>query len=220
MIQVRGLSRRFADGDGGQLTVLDAVDLDVKAGEFVAITGRSGSGKSTLLNAVGGLDREYQGEVTVAGTRLTGLPDAPLSQFRNQKVGFVFQSFHLVPGLTASSNVALASFFGATAIPDTEARAKAALDRVGLAGKGGRLPHQLSGGERQRVAIARALFNSPKLLLCDEPTGNLDAKTGDEVIALFTGLHQEGLTLLVVTHEERVSKAATRVLALQGGKLL
>jgi putative ABC transport system ATP-binding protein len=219
MISVRGLSRRYADGEGGQLTVLDGVDLEVQKGEFVAVTGRSGSGKSTLLHAVGGLDRAYTGEVTVAGTRLTGLPDDALSRFRNAQVGIIFQAFHLVPGLTAKANVALASFFAPVAQPDVEARAQAALERVGLGSKGERLPPQLSGGERQRVAIARALFNRPALLLCDEPTGNLDAKTGDEVIALFRSLHAEGLTLLVVTHEERVSKAASRVVNLVEGKL-
>jgi putative ABC transport system ATP-binding protein len=216
---VKGLSRRYADGEGGQLTVLDAVDLEVKKGEFVAVTGRSGSGKSTLLHAVGGLDRDYKGEVSVAGTRLTGMNDAALSTFRNAQVGFIFQAFHLVPGLTAAANVALASYFSKDAQPDVEARAKAALERVGLTAKAHRFPAQLSGGEKQRVAIARAIFNRPPLLLCDEPTGNLDARTGDEVISLFASLHQEGLTLLVVTHEERVSKAATRVLALKEGKL-
>jgi putative ABC transport system ATP-binding protein len=155
----------------------------------------------------------------VAGTRLTGLPDDAVSHFRNAQVGFIFQAFHLVPGLTARSNVALASYFAPQAQADVEARAQAALERVGLAGKGDRLPPQLSGGERQRVAIARALFNRPPLLLCDEPTGNLDARTGDEVISLFSSLHQEGLTLLVVTHEDRVSKAASRVLHLAEGRL-
>jgi putative ABC transport system ATP-binding protein len=219
MVSVKGLSRRYADGEGGQLTVLDGVDLEVKRGEFVAVTGRSGSGKSTLLHAIGGLDRTFTGEVSVGGTRVSGMADADLSRFRNAQVGFIFQAFHLVPGLTAASNVALASFFAPTAQPDVDARAKAALERVGLSGKSERFPPQLSGGERQRVAIARALFNRPPLLLCDEPTGNLDSKTGDEVIALFKSLHAEGLTLLVVTHEERVSNAASRVLKLHEGKL-
>ncbi|MBS1151552.1 MAG: putative macrolide transporter ATP-binding protein [Myxococcaceae bacterium] len=220
MIEAKGLRRSYQDGEGHLLTVLDGVDLSVAAGEFVAIMGRSGSGKSTLLHILGGLDADYAGEVTVAGSRLTGLPDAALSKFRNQQVAFVFQSFHLVPGLSAADNVALPAFFGGAASDDeVRAKAQAALERVGLAAKLDRLPAQLSGGERQRVAIARALFTQPKVLFCDEPTGNLDAATGSEVIALFGQLNSEGLTVLAVTHEERVSVAARRVLQLQQGKL-
>ena len=219
MIRARGLRRSFPDGEGGTLAVLGGVDLDLQAGEWVAVTGRSGSGKSTLLHALGGLDRDFEGEATVAGVALRGLDDRALSRFRNEKVGFVFQSFHLVQGLTAAQNVALPAAFAAAPLPDAQARAKEALDRVGLGHKAARMPAQLSGGERQRVAIARALFNRPALLLCDEPTGNLDASTGEAVIGLFQQLHAQGLTLLVVTHEERVSRAAGRVLHLEGGTL-
>jgi len=179
--------------------VLDGADLDVKAGELVAVMGRSGSGKSTLLHILGGLDSSFDGEVTVAGVRLTGLDDAALARFRNTSIGLVFQSFHLISGLDAQSNVALPAFFGA------RGDAKAALERVGLGAKAHRQPSQLSGGERQRVAIARALFSKPKVLFCDEPTGNLDAATGADIIALFKSLNAEGLTVLAVTHEERVS---------------
>ena len=214
MISARGLSRSFSDGEGGTLKVLDGADLDVREGELVAVMGRSGSGKSTLLHILGGLDSSYAGEVTVAGTKLQGLDDRGLSRFRNTTVGFVFQSFHLVPGLDALDNVALPSFFG-----ETKGDARAALERVGLAAKARRQPSQLSGGERQRVAIARALFCRPKVLFCDEPTGNLDATTGAEIIALFKSLNAEGLTVLAVTHEDRVSAAAGRVLRLEGGKL-
>lgn len=214
MISARGLSRAFSDGEGGTLRVLDGVDLDVAQGEFVAVMGRSGSGKSTLLHILGGLDSTYTGEVNVAGVSLRGLDDRALSRFRNTTVGFVFQSFHLVPGLNALDNVALPSFFG-----EGGGDARAALERVGLAAKATRQPSQLSGGERQRVAIARALFCKPKVLFCDEPTGNLDAATGAEIIALFKSLNAEGLTVLAVTHEERVSAAAGRVLRLEGGRL-
>ena len=214
MISARGLSRAFSDGEGGVLRVLDGVDLDVREGELVAVMGRSGSGKSTLLHILGGLDTSYEGQVTVAGVALRGLADRALSRFRNTTVGFVFQSFHLVPGLNALDNVALPSFFGE---PGGDARA--ALERVGLGAKATRQPAQLSGGERQRVAIARALFCRPKVLFCDEPTGNLDASTGAEIIALFKSLNSEGLTILAVTHEERVSAAAGRVLRLEQGKL-
>jgi putative ABC transport system ATP-binding protein len=218
MISARGLSRGFPDGEGGTLRVLDGVDLDIAAGEFVAIMGRSGSGKSTLLHILGGLDSEYAGEVTVAQTRLRGLDDKSRARFRNSSVGFVFQSFHLISGLDALDNVALPSFFGPAA-SDARARAKEALVRVGLEAKVTRQPSQLSGGERQRVAIARALFARPKVLLCDEPTGNLDATTGADIIELFKSLNAEGLTVLAVTHEERVSSAAGRVLRLDRGKL-
>jgi len=214
MISARGITRAFSDGEGGSLRVLDGVDLEVQAGEFVAVMGRSGSGKSTLLHILGGLDSEYGGEVTVAGTALRGLDDRALARFRSSTVAFVFQSFHLVPGLNALDNVALPSFFGAEG-----GDARAALERVGLSAKAGRQPAQLSGGERQRVAIARALFSRPKVLFCDEPTGNLDAATGAEIISLFKSLNAEGLTVLAVTHEERVSDAAGRVLKLDGGKL-
>ena len=214
MISARGLTRAFSDGEGGSLRVLDGVDLDVKSGELVAVMGRSGSGKSTLLHILGGLDSAYAGDVTVAGTKLQGLDDRGLARFRNSTVGFVFQSFHLVPGLNALDNVALPSFFGAEG-----GDARGALERVGLGAKAGRQPSQLSGGERQRVAIARALYTKPKVLFCDEPTGNLDAATGGEIIELFKSLNAEGLTILAVTHEERVSTAAGRVLKLEGGKL-
>ncbi len=220
MIEAKALRRSYQDGEGHTLTVLDGVDLSIAAGEFVAIMGRSGSGKSTLLHILGGLDADYAGEVTVAGNRLTGMTDDALSRFRNQQVAFVFQSFHLVPGLSAADNVALPAFFGGDLSDDAvKSRAHQALERVGLKAKVERLPAQLSGGERQRVAIARALFTKPKVLFCDEPTGNLDGTTGREVIALFSQLNAEGLTVLAVTHEDRVSAAAKRVLHLNEGKL-
>ena len=217
MVRAKGLSKSYPDG-AGKLQVLSGVDLELSEGEWLAVVGRSGSGKSTLLHVLGGLDSDYSGEVEVAGTRLAGLKDRELSAFRNAKVGFVFQSFHLVPGLTAAQNVSLPAFFSSGAEP-SKGRALECLERVGLSAKAERAPSQLSGGERQRVAIARALFGRPKLLLCDEPTGNLDGATGSEIIALFESLHKEGLTLLSVTHEERVSKAASRVLELKEGRL-
>lgn len=218
MISATGIVREYDDGARGQVRVLDGVELKVRAGEFVAVVGRSGSGKSTLLNVLGGLDTGYRGQVSVAGQVITGLPDAALSRFRNRQVGFVFQSFHLVSGLSAADNVALPAFF-ADGKGDVAARARAALARVGLGEKTLRQPSQLSGGERQRVAIARALFAEPKVLLCDEPTGNLDAQTAEEIVALFTELNRGGLTVVAVTHEERLRSAATRALALEHGKL-
>ena len=219
MIDAKDIARGYGDGAKGRLTVLDGVSLTVDTGEFVAIVGRSGSGKSTLLHVLGGLDTDYRGQVTVAGTRLDGLPDAALSRFRNETVGFVFQSFHLMSGVSALENVLLPARFSATPVSNLHGRATAALERVGLTSHAARSPGQLSGGERQRVAIARALFSSPKLLLCDEPTGNLDATTADEVVALFKTLNAAGLTIVAVTHEDRLRSAATRVLTLAGGKL-
>ncbi len=219
MIDAKGLSRSFEDGERGRLTVLVDASLQVARGEFVAIVGRSGSGKSTLLHVLGGLDTAFRGEVTVAGVRLDGLSDAALSRFRNETVGFVFQSFHLMSGVSALENVMLPARFSAARPAELEARAREALAQVGLPTHAARSPSQLSGGERQRVAIARALFASPKLLLCDEPTGNLDATTADEIVSLFRQLNAGGLTIVAVTHEDRLRAAASRVLSLANGRL-
>lgn len=221
MIAARGLKKWYVDGDGSRVRVLEGVDLEIRGGDFVAVVGASGSGKSTLLHVLGGLDVHYEGHVEVAGTTLRGLGDRALARFRNEKVGFVFQSFHLIPNLSARDNVMLPAFFGG-AVPDDahRRRAEEVLERVGLGAKKDRPPTRLSGGERQRVAIGRALFARPGVLLCDEPTGNLDAATGGEIIALFQSLNADGLTILAVTHERRVSAAASRVLRLREGLLV
>ena len=220
MIRVHELHKRYVSG-AETVPVLGGLSFDVARGEFVAVVGASGSGKSTLLQIIGGLDSTFDGSVEVAGVLLRGLGDSALAAFRNTTVGFVFQSFHLVPQMSALDNVRLSGFFQAT--PQSEeasrARAQQMLERVGLGSKGARRPAELSGGERQRVAIARALFARPSVLLCDEPTGNLDARTGDEIISLFQELHHEGLTLLVVTHEARMSGVADRILELSEGTL-
>ncbi len=223
MISLRQIAKRFRDVDRDH-EVLSGLDLDVADGEFVAVVGASGSGKSTLLYIAGGLDADFDGEAVVAGRRLHELDAARRAAFRNEAVGFVFQSFNLLPALPAVENVMLPGLFvprGAPApsIHALRERAEEALGQVGLADKASRLPAHLSGGERQRVAIARALLSRPGLLLADEPTGNLDAKSGESVIALFAGMVDRGMTVLVVTHEERVSRAAGRVLHLEGGRL-
>jgi putative ABC transport system ATP-binding protein len=220
-IDVRALRKRYPPREpgGAAQDLWRGLELTVHEGEFVAVEGQSGTGKSTLLHVVGGLDRAYEGEVDVLGARLRTLSDAQLSALRHGRIGFVFQSFNLLPELTALENVLLPDFFG-DGIPDAERRARAALERVGLGDKGRARPTALSGGERQRVAIARALLAGPALLLADEPTGNLDARTGEGIIALFRDLHREGMTLLVVTHEVRVSRAASRVLVLRDGVLV
>jgi putative ABC transport system ATP-binding protein len=219
VIRARDIFKEYEDGDGTLVRVLDGMSLEVAPGDFVAVVGPSGSGKSTLLHLLGGLDVHYKGEVEVAGVKLRGLKDKELARFRNTHVGFVFQSFHLIPNLSAVENVLMPAYFGAAPSEDRK-RAESLLDRVGLLSKKDRAPVRLSGGERQRVAIARALFTGPKLLLCDEPTGNLDAATGAGVIQLFHELHREGLTILAVTHEERMSSAARRVLRLKEGRLV
>jgi putative ABC transport system ATP-binding protein len=219
-VELRGIRKRYPAQEPGLPTqeLLQGVDLTVLRGEFVAVEGQSGSGKSTLLHLLGGLDRDFDGEARVLGCDLRAVKDAELSALRHTQIGFVFQSFNLLPALTALENVLLPDFFGA-GVPDAGRRAREALERVGLADKAGSRPAALSGGERQRVAIARALVARPPLLLADEPTGNLDARTGEGVIELFRQLHREGMTLLIVTHEARVSHAATRVLVLRDGVL-
>jgi len=220
VIEAKAIVKSYRDGDA-EVRVLDGLDLQVAEKELVAVVGPSGSGKSTLLHLLGGLDVHYRGEISVNGSRLTGLSDRALAGLRGAHLGFVFQSFHLVPALSALENVLLPSFFAPRPLAPAEARKRAeeVLARVGLESKRERAPAQLSGGERQRVAIARALFGRPRVLLCDEPTGNLDARTGGEIIQLFQALNRDGLTVLVVTHEDRMSSAATRVLRLREGKL-
>jgi putative ABC transport system ATP-binding protein len=223
MIALRGVSKGFKDGDRA-IPVLRGVNLSVAPGELVAIVGASGSGKSTLLYILGALDRDFEGEAEVAGQLLHRLSVAERAALRNRSIGFVFQSFNLLPGLSALENVMLPGMLRRDG-PDgraaaLRARAAEALARVGLQDRAHAPPARLSGGERQRVAIARALFTGPAVLLADEPTGNLDAATGEDVIARFAALAREGLTIVVVTHEERVSRAATRVLHLHDGRLV
>ncbi len=222
MIALRSIRKQFRDAER-DLTVLDGLDLEVGPGEVVAVVGPSGSGKSTLLYVVGGLDGDFEGQAVVAGQDISRLGAAERAAFRNQAVGFVFQSFNLLPALPAAENVMLPGLFAraGTARPLRALReaALSALERVGLADKAHKLPARLSGGERQRVAIARAILARPRVLLADEPTGNLDAATGASIIALFQELARGGMTVLVVTHEERVSAVAGRVLHLEAGRL-
>jgi putative ABC transport system ATP-binding protein len=221
VISLTAITRSFVD-DGRELEVLRGVDLAVSPGEVVAVVGASGSGKSTLLAIAGALDAGFGGEAVVAGERLRGLSPVALAGLRNRSIGFVFQSFNLVPAFPALENVLLPGLLrrgGREPMEALRVRALQSLDRVGLAGKAHLRPARLSGGERQRVAIARALLTRPALLLADEPTGNLDVVTGEAVIQLFVELAAEGTAVLVVTHEERVSRAASRVLTLREGRL-
>lgn len=218
LISLRAVTRRYQPG--GRLA-LDGLSLDVRRGELVAVLGTSGSGKSTLLHVLGGLDLGYEGAVELDGCELHGLRDAQLAALRHRTVGYVFQSFHLVPTWSVRQNVCLPASFSSSAVPDLAAKADALLQRVGLEGRGDDLPTALSGGQRQRVAIARALVLDPPLLLCDEPTGSLDVETGRSVLELFESLHREkGLTVVIVTHDARATEGATRVLRLESGRIV
>ncbi len=221
-IRVEGLRKRFAESGSADAEVLRGVSLSVRKGELVGLTGRSGSGKSTLLHIMGGLDREYQGQVSLLGHDLAKLSDQALANLRNRHVGFVFQAFHLLPHLSCLDNVLLPNAFAVDPLPRAEAeqRAQAALERVGLFDKLRSRPTELSGGQKQRVAIARALLFRPQVLLCDEPTGNLDDYTGQQIIDLFRELNRDGLTMVLVTHEPRVADATTRLVRLQDGQIV
>ncbi len=221
LVQARSLSRGFGEGPH-RVQALAELSLDITAGEFVAIAGPSGSGKTTLLQLLGALDRGYEGSLKIGGQELAGLGDRQLSNFRNSQVGFVFQAFNLLPALDVIGNVTMPAHFGATLNPaKAAARAQVLLERVGLAGFASKMPLTLSGGERQRVAIARALLLEPTMLMCDEPTGSLDADSATMVLDLFREVAAErGTTLVVVTHHASVSARADRVLRLSRGRLL
>ena len=217
MIVVRNVSQRVTLG-GEALTILQGIDLEVKPAETVALVGASGSGKSTLLSLLAGLDRASEGEIEVAGVRLDSLDEEGRARLRAEQIGFIFQSFQLLPGLTALENVMLPAEI--RGLPQARQKATRLLDEVGLADRLHHHPAQLSGGEQQRVAIARAFIGQPALLLADEPTGNLDRHTGDKIADLLFQLNREhGTSLVIVTHDERLAARCARRLHLQGGQL-
>ena len=218
MIRATGLRKLYGD-ENARRAALDGVDFSVEPGDFVAVLGPSGSGKSTLLAVLGGLDRDYEGRLELFGHELRGLGDAALARLRGARIGFIFQAFHLLGHLSVIDNVLAPALFAESG-EDLRPRALALLDRVGLADRRDDTPSELSGGQRLRVSIARALLRKPDLVLCDEPTGNLDAETGERIIDLFRELHrEEKLTLVAVTHEERLARAATRTVRLRDGKI-
>jgi putative ABC transport system ATP-binding protein len=219
IVRLRDVTKSYGTG-AARTHVLKGVSFDVDRGEFVALVGQSGSGKSTLLNIIGGLDQPDAGEVEVLGLDTRTASDRRRAAIRNASIGFVFQAFNLLDHLSVLGNVVLPASF-ARAGTDADARGREALRRVGLADFAHRRPGELSGGQKQRVAIARALFNAPTLLLCDEPTGNLDSETGKGVIDFFRELNaKDGVTLVIVTHERRVSSVAKRVIAMRDGMLV
>ncbi len=217
MILATGLEKTVKSGDR-DLTILSGLDLSVPAGEIVCVRGPSGSGKSTLLGLLAGLDHPTTGTVEVAGTDLTGLDEESLAQFRSRNIGFVFQSFHLLPNLTALENVAVPlEIAGAR---DAVERARELLDSFGIGERAHHLPSQMSGGEQQRVAIARAVSNEPRVVFADEPTGNLDEETGARIAELLVGVRDRtGATVLVATHDTELAARADRRLLLRGGRL-
>lgn len=218
MIQLQGVHRRYATG-GLTVHALDGVDLEVEAGEFLAITGPSGSGKSSLLNILGCLDRPSSGRYLIEGRDVAGFDDESSSDIRNRRIGFVFQSFHLLPRLTLLENVLLPLRFNRTPPPDAHAHALALLERVGLSARVAHRPNELSGGQQQRAAIARALLLRPALLLADEPTGNLDSKSAADVMALMDEVNAGGQTVVLVTHDHDLAAHAPRQVALRDGRV-
>jgi putative ABC transport system ATP-binding protein len=219
LYELSGVAKTYGDGDA-QVRAVDGIELRIDAGGFVVIAGPSGSGKTTLLQLLGALDRASAGRVLFEGRDLAALGDGELAQLRLQALGFVFQQFNLIPTLTARQNVEAALAPAGATSDERHQRTESLLDAVGLLQRAGHLPGQLSGGEQQRVAIARALANEPRVVLADEPTGNLDSTTGEEIVELLRSLARtDGRTVLVVTHEGAIAEGADRVLRLRDGRL-
>ena len=218
VIQIRDLQREYQMG-AETVHALRGVTLEIRRNEYVAIMGPSGSGKSTLMNLIGCLDTPTSGEYWLNGQEVSRMPDDALARVRNREIGFVFQTFNLLPRASALANVELPLVYGGVSSRERRRRAEAALQRVGLADRMDHRPNELSGGQRQRVAIARALVNDPAILLADEPTGNLDSATSDEIMRVFAQLHAQGQTVIMVTHEADIAAHAARVVVLKDGRI-
>jgi putative ABC transport system ATP-binding protein len=219
LYELRGVTKRYGDG-ATRVAAVDGIDLEIARGEFVALVGPSGSGKTTMLQLLGAIDRPTDGEVLFEGERIERMSDGDLADLRRNTLGFIFQQFNLIPTLTARDNVEVAMAPTGLASADRRRRAEEVLERVGLSKRTAHVPSELSGGEQQRVAIARALSNEPRVLLADEPTGNLDTATGTEVIGLLETLWREhGLTVILVTHDDSIAGRAQRVLRMRDGRL-
>jgi len=216
LIELINISK-FYKSEGERVAALNGLDLSIEGGEFIAVMGPSGSGKSTFLNILGGLSHPSEGELRVDGIDIYQLKREKLADYRREYIGFVFQSFHLIPYLTVLENVMLPLVIIPSRNGHQKEQATGALHRVGLAEKARRLPNQLSGGEQERVAIARALVNSPPIILADEPTGNLDSATGKEIMSLLEDLNSEGQTIIMVTHNPENARFANRIIRLQDG---
>ena len=219
LIELKGITRTYRLGDE-TLHALDGVNLTIEAGEFVAIVGPSGSGKTTLANIIGGLDRPTSGSVIVDGNDLSDVRDSKLSAYRNKYLGFVFQSFNLQGTQTALENVMLPLVFAKMKPKERKARATVCLQAVGLGDRLRHRPTQLSGGQRQRVAIARALAVQPRIIIADEPTGNLDSARGEEIMKLLKDLNKQGITLLIITHDLNIARQAGRIVQIRDGRVI
>jgi putative ABC transport system ATP-binding protein len=219
MIALRNIVKRYRMGEEDVLA-LAGVDLDIQRNEYVALIGPSGSGKSTLMNLLGCLDTPTEGTYLLNGRDTSGMNDNELAHVRNREIGFVFQSFHLLPRLTVLQNVMQPLVYRGIEVSERKRQASEALAKVGLADRMGHRPNQLSGGQRQRVAVARALVGRPSILLADEPTGNLDSRTSAEIMALFDALHQEGQTVVVVTHEPDIAAHCHRTIRVADGRVV
>lgn len=218
MITLQNLTKVVQSGSD-DLTILNDVSMEINDGEFVAITGASGSGKSTLLGLIAGLDAPTSGRILIDGANITEMSEDGLAQIRSEKIGFIFQSFHLIPSLTAFENVLIPMEI--LGVKDAKSRAGKLLEDVGLTNRGHHYPSELSGGEQQRIAIARAFANQPKILLADEPTGNLDSKNGQHIFDLMTELHdRNNVTLVLVTHDQNLADRATRQIVLKDGRVI
>ena len=218
MIEMKDVVKRYTLG-GETIYALDHVSLHVEAGEYVAVIGPSGSGKSTLMNIIGCLDQADSGTYILNGKPIKKYRERQLARIRNRQIGFIFQGFNLLPKLTAYENVELPMIYQGIGVRKRKKMAKEALERVGLGGRMKHRPNQLSGGQQQRCAIARALAVKPSLILADEPTGNLDSKTGKEIMAMFKELHEAGNTILLITHDAKVAQCAERIIRIEDGKL-
>lgn len=219
MIRLAAIKRVFHMGDQ-EVRALNDINLEIRSGEYASIMGPSGSGKSTLLNVIGLLDRPSSGSYALDGTQVTALSETGQARVRREKIGFVFQSFHLIPRLTAAENIELPLILEGIAPADRKARVEATLDAFELRDRAHHRPSELSGGQRQRVAIARATILKPTALLADEPTGNLDHRTGSEVVALLEALHRAGTTLIVVTHDHELGARAHRHISMRDGEIV
>jgi putative ABC transport system ATP-binding protein len=218
VIRTEALTKVYQMG-AEEVHALCGIDVEIRKGEYVAIMGPSGSGKSTLMNLIGCLDSPSSGRYWLAGRLVSDLDDDELAYIRNKEIGFVFQTFNLLPRATALHNVELPLIYNGTPAEERIERAKKALERVDLMPRMNHKPNELSGGQRQRVAIARALVNNPSIVLADEPTGNLDSKTGEEIMSLFKNLHEQGNTIILVTHEMDIAQHAHRVIFIRDGKI-